>query len=61
MDLRDIGWSAMGWNDLARDRDKWTALVNTIMNFRVPNIAQKFLSSCTTDGFSRRAQHHEVR
>jgi hypothetical protein len=35
------------------------ALVNTVMNFRVPENAGKFLSGCTTGGFSRRAQLHE--
>jgi hypothetical protein len=36
MDLREIGWSGMDWIDLAQDRDKWRALVNTVMNLRVP-------------------------
>jgi hypothetical protein len=35
-DLRDIGWSGMDWIDLAQDRDQWRALVNTVMNIRVP-------------------------
>jgi hypothetical protein len=46
--------------DMAQDRDLWRALVNTIMNLRVPYNAGK-LSSCTIGGFSRRAQLHEVR
>jgi hypothetical protein len=36
MDTRDLGWGGMGWIDLAQDRDQWRALVNTVMNLRVP-------------------------
>jgi hypothetical protein len=36
MDLRQIGWNGMDWIDLAQDRDQWTALVNMVMNLRVP-------------------------
>jgi hypothetical protein len=36
MDLREIGWDGMNWIDLAQDRDRWRALVNTVMNLRVP-------------------------
>jgi hypothetical protein len=35
MDLRQIGWDGMDWNDLARDRDQWRALVNMVMNLQV--------------------------
>jgi hypothetical protein len=54
MGLREIGWCGMDWIDLAQDRDKWRALVNTIMNLRVPQNIWKFFSSCTTGGSSRR-------
>jgi hypothetical protein len=36
MDLREIGWDGMDWIDLAKDMNQWRALVNTIMNLRVP-------------------------
>jgi hypothetical protein len=36
MDLREVGWDDMYWIDLAQDRDKWRALMNTVMNLRVP-------------------------
>jgi hypothetical protein len=36
MDLREIGWDGVDLVDLAQDRDKWRALVNTVMNLRVP-------------------------
>jgi hypothetical protein len=34
--IREIGWGGMDWFDLAQDRDQWSALVNTVMNLRVP-------------------------
>jgi hypothetical protein len=55
-DLREIGWGGMDWINLAEDRDQLRALVNTVMNLQIPENAGKFLSSCTTDDFSRRAQ-----
>jgi hypothetical protein len=34
-DLREIGWGCVDWIRLAQDRDRWRALVNTVMNLRV--------------------------
>jgi hypothetical protein len=36
MDLREIGWDGVDWIELAQGRDQWRALVNTVMNLRVP-------------------------
>jgi hypothetical protein len=34
-DLQEAGYGGMHWIDLAKDRDRWWALVNAVMNFPV--------------------------
>jgi hypothetical protein len=36
MDLREIEFNGVDSMDMARDRDQWRALVNTVLNFQVP-------------------------
>ena len=38
LNLRKKGWGNTDWIDLAQDSDRWQALVNAVMNFRVPKL-----------------------
>jgi hypothetical protein len=36
MDLGEVGWGDMDWTDLAKDRNRWRALVNSVLNLCFP-------------------------
>jgi hypothetical protein len=48
------------WIDLAQEWNKWRAVVNSVMNLRVPCNAGKLPSGCTTGGLTSSAQLHRV-
>jgi hypothetical protein len=36
MDLAEVGWGDVDWIGLAQDRGRWRALVNSVLNLRIP-------------------------
>jgi hypothetical protein len=50
----------VGWIGLAQNRNRWRALVNSVLNLRVPWNAGKLSSGLTSIGLSSSAQLHRV-
>jgi hypothetical protein len=60
MDLLEIGLNVVDWIDLAQDRYRWRALVNSVMNLRVSIKCWELPNGCTTGGLSSGTQLHRV-
>jgi hypothetical protein len=60
MDLGEVGWGGVDWIGLTKDRNRWRALVNSVLNLRVPLNAGKLSSGQTSSGLSSSVQLHGV-
>jgi hypothetical protein len=60
MDLGEVGWGDVDWIGLAKDWNRWRALVNSVLNLRVPRNAGKLSSGHTSSGLSSSAQLNKV-
>jgi hypothetical protein len=50
--LEVVEWGDVDWIGLAKDRNRWRALVNLVLNHRVPQNAGKLSSGLTSSGLS---------
>jgi hypothetical protein len=60
MDLVEVGWGYVDWIGLAQDRGRWRALVNSVLNFQVPQTDRKLSSVQTTRDLSSSTHLHGV-
>jgi hypothetical protein len=58
MDLGDVRWGNVDWIGLVQDRNRWRALVNSVLNLRRPRNAEKLSSGLTSGGLSSSVQLH---
>ena len=57
LDIQEVRCGVLEWIELAKDSNRWRALVNAMLKLRVPSNAGKFLPSCMPVGFSRTVLH----
>ena len=60
MDFPEVRGGCGDWMELAQDRDRWRALVNTVRNLRVPKMRGISLLAAEPVRFSRRTLLHGV-
>jgi hypothetical protein len=60
MDLVELGWGDVDWIGLDQDRNRWRALVNSVLNLRVPYTSGKLSKDLTAVELSSSAQLHRL-
>jgi hypothetical protein len=60
MDFGEVEWDDVDWIGLAQDRNRWRALVNSVLNLCVPSNAGKLSSGLTTGGPLSSDQLHRL-
>jgi hypothetical protein len=60
MDLGEVGWGEVDWIGLAKDRNRWRAVVNSVLNLRVLLNPGKLSSGLTSSGLSSSSRPHRV-
>jgi hypothetical protein len=60
MDLGEVGRVDVDWIGQAQDRNRWRALVNSVLNLRVPRNAGKPSSGLASSGLSSSVHLHRV-
>jgi hypothetical protein len=61
IDIKEIVWRCVNWIHLVYGSDQWLVLVNTEMNFRVPQNTENFMSRRATISFSINTWLYEIR